>query len=355
MPIFYTFADYDKWHRTQQLKRLRRLQGPEAPNSIVAKAAAAGDASIASGRTSLQDGSNNGITSDGLSGSLSDGLATPATPRTDNPSPALVSGADPSVGVGIGASKTNSQASGGSTPGPSPSAAGNLEMVTGDAATYLNAADVTHPSSTTELTISFWIDCDIAESTNGFLYDFGGITGFETQILAGLDGFILNARGEASSFAISWQQNSSLSGSGPHHVMMRAKYGAILDDGAGYVDGVQEHTDTSFSGSAFSGWTNLYIGANTSGTSILRSTQRMGDLWIGAGIVSNPVGVFIDANGNPLAPTDAATGEYGGITPWVWFSGLENFNNGTNLGSGGGTFSKTGNDFALAESIAYAG
>ena len=229
---------------------------------------------------------------------------------------------------------------------------GSLDMITGDGSTYLEASDVTHPTLPSAITISFWCDLETLDAATTFMYALGGITQFDARFLGGVDGYIVNARGAGSVFAIQWQNSSSLDGAGPYHVMVRGNYDPS-DDGEGFFDGVSEFTDTTFSGTSFGGWSNTYIGCSTSNSSPLNSNGRFGDLWMGAGDITDPVGVFIDALGNPLPPSDAS-GTYGGITPWIWFSGLDAFDTGVNAGSGGGTFSKTGSGFALAESIDYA-
>ena len=375
MPSFRTFEEYDQWNRKQQLKRLRKLQGPEAMNSIVGAAAAAGDAiTKGAARSGLQDGSDQSvpqsapeavsatqailsqvsIPSGELSRGMKRGIARQATQLSKS------SGLSRQERQAVmEALREQMQSQTGASRSPSFKGGGSVQFISGDGATYLTrgGALTSQPASAPSLTISFWFDADWTTLGNANDYVLASDSSREISVNVNGNGDQISFRTESANggSAMAGGTNTLLGAlaPGPHHCMLSMTYDPS-DLGQVWIDGVKGIIDdTGFTGINVGNQVEWAIAATALGGSILDVNVGIADVWMGYEdfAAAGPVGVFIDANGAPMDGGDDGAG-YTGTQPAIYFKTLADFNTGNNRGFGG-DFTKTGNLFT--EGAEYSG
>lgn len=362
MPIFQTFADYDKWHRRQLLKRLRRLQGPEAANSVAQAAEAAGDASIKGSSTSLQTGASpgNAIQSDGASPALARAAAGPrGTISGDGPSAALTRGMEhdhlPSENDAQTAEGQELQKKQrivhhgpsmreGSSRSPSFKST-ELQFVEDSGDFWMEATDNTlgvNGVDQENYTQSLWFKiADPGGPINITLSDNLPATRRQQVVLVGSTGEDVQVQVITFSGTVSSTTTVGvINFDEPNHVFISGSSTDASDAFVLWLNGVEiVNTTWGFAAgvTSFEYWWGTDDGSTYAG---LAGTQ-FADYYIAQEFVPDPTGLFITPNGKPRSGGQTGN-QYTGTAPYVWISGDASvWNAGTNAGTGG-DFTATG-------------
>lgn len=198
------------------------------------------------------------------------------------------------------------------------------------------------PSTTTELTVSCWIQLPESLSWENALFDMNGRDGM-TWIDDSGENLQLSYRASNNSiFVSSGTSGGDLSakfGSGvPFHLCLSID--AVAGTFKVWADGVLIG-DLTPGTATLGNWSDWFIGSDNFGTRVLGSDVAIGDFWMNYETVASPVGVFIDGSGNPLSGGLDGS-EFTGSDPLIYITGgADVWNAGTNAGTGG-NFTKTG-------------
>jgi hypothetical protein len=363
MPMFQTFADYDKWRRRTLLQRLQRLQKLPAPiDSVVGIASAAG----APGQ---------GVTGSGPSPALAAAAAPapiPSAPlsnalrrailqqtRTRNAvTPALQQILrDTIIGFldtgGFNARQTkrlqkrlNRLNRRLAVTGPGPDTSGraggtDVVMSTHDGTFAIERGGqltgIPSGQATDNYCMSLFINIVSQKTATKFVVDGSAANRAEE--------LFFTAAGAITVVGKNWLGGSTgsdttagniLTPSTRSHIMMSVSL--ANNEFKLWIDGVAVVDEAIAGGAAPLGnETNWFFGSNESDLFPPDSGDQFGSYWVGNEYIADPVGVFIEAAGvdpTPLTGGDDGS-EFTGTQPLVYFNATADWNSGTNRGTGG--------------------
>lgn len=363
MPMFQTFADYDKWRRRQLLLRLEKLQNlPLRPDSIVKVAEKAGDPSIKYGQLSrgLQDGiSPDVFHSDGISKGLQDAINTVLNEgdplsaalkyQSDGRTPDTL---DPNAGKqgkppagSKGKDKENKENKGKQGGGQGPGGRGPAEDPVPDTDRIMayrefnfdlsRGGDWTGSTGSDNFTVSFWFSVPLEPIADHVFFMSNFATRQDRFRLMNDEAIQFDGKDSAGGVYAADVKSATglITADTIHHVMVQASLNnnemKLWLDGTAVVDTTYATASQPIGTEA--NW-HLWHGGGGSGGLIKNS--RIGAFWLSEEYVATPVGVFIDSSGNPLtAGADGST--YTGTQPLCFMNEIADWNAGTNRGTGG--------------------
>lgn len=339
MPMFQTFADYDKWRRRQLLMRLEALK--PAPDSIVQVAAQAGDPSIRSSSRSpaLRRGEtpvpmksapiSKGLQKGIISPSYFNGMVSPALRAIlrQRILDFLATGDLPQRGETTG-------------PGPAARTSGDdvVMAVTDGAFKTARGSQLTGlpvGAGTDNYCMSCFIEIPAEITTTQTIGDSGNRREtFQFQTTGALS--VVGGDWLGGSYMADTTAIDILTPTRRAHLMVcasRADGSArVWIDGVAIVDEVYATANDPLGNE-----NNWFICQDRFGSLPLGVDTKLGAYWIGNEFVADPVGVFIEAA--EINPTPLVHGADGstptGTQPVVFFNEIADWNSGTNRGTGG--------------------
>lgn len=347
MPMFQTFADYDKWRRRQLFLRLEKLQNlPLAPDSIVKVAEKAGDLTIKAGspsRALMQGAGQKPMKSDPISQALKKAIISPSF-FNGKVSPALRAILRQRIldFLSTGLLPVPPSKKGKVTgPGPNSRAGDDVVMAVTDGDFYTNRGSqltgLPAGSGKDNITQSFFITIP-AEVDIITVIHTNSASNRKEQIQ-------FNAGGDIQFTGNNWLGAIYANQTTAFNILTPLRRAHIMWSSSNaeaksqvWIDGVLIH-DIGFTGTndPLGNEINWHIFNNGSGSFRPAAGFEVGAFWQSSEFVDTPIGKFIEAAGPDPVPLEHGTDGSipTGNTPLVFFNEIADWNAGTNQGTGG--------------------